>query len=152
MSEIEGRKLTKTFSRAYPGVPQYWANIIEFAKQNGYSYTLSQRRWKVPKDMLMGADAWKVEGTIISHPIQGTGGDMFLAALSSVPDARIQTNMHDGIFWVVDDGPAGVEESKHILDSMNATNYQQLWNLPELLSIPLLYEGSKIGRSYADVK
>jgi DNA polymerase I-like protein with 3'-5' exonuclease and polymerase domains len=152
MTELEGRKLTKTFSRAYPGVPQYWDNIVEFAKQNGYSYTLAQRRWKVPKEMLEGSDSWKVEGTIISHPIQGTGGEMFLAALSSVPDARIQTNMHDGIFWIVDEGPAGKEEAEHILDAMNKTNYQRLWDLPNPLQIPLLYEGSKIGTSYADVK
>lgn len=152
MIEMEGRKLVNTFKRAYPKVPMYWDSIIAFAAQYGYSYTLAQRRYKVPKDMLQGSDAWKVEGTIISHPIQGTGAEQFLAALSSVPDARIQTNMHDGIFFVVDEGPAGVEESEHILDAMNKTNYQKLWDLPDPLSIPLLYEGSKIGTSYADVK
>lgn len=152
MSEIDGRKLVNTFKRKYPGVPAYWDNIIAFAKQNGYSYTLAQRRWKVPIEMLNSGDAWKVEGTVISHPIQGTGGEMFLAALSSVPDARIQTNMHDGIFWIVDEGPAGKDEAEHILNAMNATNYQKLWDLPNPLPIPLLYEGSKIGTSYADVK
>ena len=152
MTEMEGRKLVNTFKRKYPGVPQYWDNIVAFAKQNGYSYTLSQRRWKAPIEMLNSSDAWKVEGTVISHPIQGTGGDMFLAALSSVPDARIQTNMHDGIFWVVDEGPAGKEEATHILDAMNKTDYAKLWDLPQPLPIPLLYEGSKIGTSYADVK
>lgn len=152
MTEMEGRKLVSTFKRAYPQVPNYWDNIIAFAAKYGYSYTLAQRRYKVPKDMLQGSDAWKVEGTIISHPIQGTGAEQFLAALSSVPDARIQTNMHDGIFWVVDEGPAGKEESEYILNAMNQTNYQKLWDLPDPLSIPLLYEGSKIGTSYADVK
>jgi DNA polymerase I-like protein with 3'-5' exonuclease and polymerase domains len=152
MSEIDGRKLVNTFKRAYPGVPAYWRAIIDYAKENGYSYTLAQRRWKVPKEMLNSADAWKVEGTVISHPIQGTGGDMFYAALSSVPDARIQTNMHDGIFWVVDEGAEGREEAEHILEMMNKTPYQQLWNMPEPLAIPLQYEGSKIGTSYADVK
>lgn len=151
MSEIEGRKLVNTFKRKYPSVPRYWDAIIEFAKTNGYAYTLSQRRYKVDKDMLNSGDAWKVEGTLISHPIQGTGADQFLAALSSVPDARIQTNMHDGIFWVVDEGPAGKEEAESILDRMNATDYASLWDI-EPLSIPLLYEGSKVGTSYADVK
>lgn len=152
MTEIEGRKLVNTFKRAYPGVPEYWRAIIEFAKQHGYSYTLAQRRYKVPIQMLSGSDAWKVEGTIISHPIQGTGADMFLAALSSVPDARIQTNMHDGIFWIVDEGPAGKEESEYILEQLNKTPYESLWGMPNQLPIPLLYEGSKIGTSYADVK
>jgi DNA polymerase I-like protein with 3'-5' exonuclease and polymerase domains len=152
MSEIEGRKLVNTFKRTYPGVEGYWNAIIDYAKQHGHSYTLAQRRWKVPVDMLMGADAWKVEGTVISHPIQGTGGDQFLAALSSVPEARIQTNMHDGIFWIVDEGKEGEEEAEYILEQMNKTKYEQLWQMSQPLSIPLLYEGSKIGTSYADVK
>src|SRR5690606_8217970 len=114
--------------------------------------TLAQRRYKVSQEMLNSGDAWKVEGTVISHPIQGTGGDMFLAAISSAHESRIQTNMHDGVFWLVEDSPAGVEESEHILHSMNQTNYRQLWDLSEELPIPLLYEGSKLGTSYADVK
>lgn len=152
MNEMEGRKLVNTFKRAYPNVPGYWNSIVDFAKTNGYSYTLAQRRWKVPMDMLQGSDAWKVEGTVISHPIQGTGAEMFLAALSSVPDARIQTNMHDGIFWVVDEGKAGEDEAASILERMNKTPYEDLWAMSQPLSIPLLYEGSKIGTSYADVK
>lgn len=152
MTEMEGRKLVRTFKNAYPGVEGYWKAIIEFAKEHGYSYTMAQRRYKVSKEMLASSDAWKVEGTVISHPIQGTGAEMFLAALSSVPDARIQTNMHDGIFWVVDDGPAGVEEARDILERMNNTPYEKLWGLPGPLPIKLEYEGSRIGTSYADVK
>jgi DNA polymerase I-like protein with 3'-5' exonuclease and polymerase domains len=152
MSEIEGRKLVNTFKRTYPGVEGYWNAIIDYAKEHGHSYTLAQRRWKVPVEMLHGPDAWKVEGTVISHPIQGTGGDQFLAALSSVPDARIQTNMHDGIFWIVDEGKEGEEEAEYILEQMNKTKYEQLWQMGQELAIPLLYEGSKIGTSYADVK
>ena len=150
LTELEGRKLVNAFKRAYPGVPAYWDAIIEFAKQNGYSYTLAQRRYKVPKDMLNSSESWKVEGTIISHPIQGTGGEMFLAALSQVPDARIQTNMHDGIFWVIDrDAP---DEAEYILEQMNKTPYEALWQMSQPLQIPLLYEGSKLGTSYANVK
>lgn len=152
MNEMDGRKLVNTFKRAYPGVPDYWANIIAFAKEYGYSYTLAQRRWKVPLDMLNSGDAWKVEGTVISHPIQGTGGDMFLAAIASAKDAIIQTNMHDGVFWLVEDSPHGAQEAEQILHDLNATDYQSLWQLNEPLPIPLLYEGSKLGTSYADVK
>lgn len=151
MTEMDGRKLTRTFQRKYPGVPAYWSAIIEFARQNGYAYTLAQRRWKVPVEMLNSGDAWKVEGTIISHPIQGTGGEMFLAAISQVPDARMQTSLHDGIFWMVEDSPAGQQEADDILQRMNATPYAKLWDIDEL-PIPLLYDGTKLGSSYADVK
>lgn len=152
MTEMEGRKLVSTFKRAYPAVPGYWANIVDFAKENGYSYTLAQRRYKAPKEMLMSSDAWKVEGTIISHPIQGTGAEMFYAALSQIPDVRLQTNMHDGQFFIVGEGAEGREEAEWIHEQMTNTPYQDLWQLDQPLSIPLLYEGSKIGTSYADVK
>lgn len=147
MSEIEGRKLVNLFKRTYGGIPDYWKAIIAFAKQNGYAYTLAQRRYKVPVDMLASSDAWKVEGTLISHPIQGTGGEMFLAALSQVPEARMQTSLHDGIFWLVD----SQEEADYILDKVNATPYEDLWQMDKL-AIPLMYEGTKLGTSYADVK
>lgn len=152
MSELEGRKLVSTFKRTYSGVEGYWNAIIAYAREHGHSYTLAQRRWKVPVEMLSGADAWKVEGTVISHPIQGTGAEQFYAALSSVPDARIQTNLHDGIFHIVDDSPEGTQEAEHIIHAMNATDYGKLWQMPQGLSIPLLYEESKLGTSYADVK
>lgn len=152
MSEIDGRRLVRTFQNKYPRVPEYWANIIAFAKEYGYSYTLAQRRWKAPKDMLNSSDAWKLEGTIISHPIQGTGGEMFLAALSSVPDELMQTSLHDGVFWLLEEDGHEEEHAASIVDRMNATNYQALWDLPKPLPIPLLYEASKIGSSYADVK
>jgi DNA polymerase I-like protein with 3'-5' exonuclease and polymerase domains len=149
MTETEGRMLTKTFRNLYPGVPKYWDAIINFAKESGYSYTLSQRRWKVPAEMLnSGSEAWKVEGTVISHPIQGTGADMFLAAISQVPEARMQTSLHDGIFWLVDDQ----EEANYIFEKMQQTPYEQLWGLSEPLPIPLVYEATKLGTSYADVK
>jgi DNA polymerase I-like protein with 3'-5' exonuclease and polymerase domains len=152
LTELEGRKLVSTFKRTYPGVPSYWEAIIQFAKEHGFSYTLSQRRYKAPKEMLNSSDAWKVEGTLISHPIQGTGGDMFLAAISQVPDERMQTSLHDGVFWLLDEDGHEQDQANHILQRMNETPYQSLWSMPEPLSIPLLYEPSKIGSNYADVK
>lgn len=152
MSEADGRRLVQTFKSTYRRVPEYWDNIVAFAKEYGYTYTLAQRRWKAPKEMLNSSDAWKLEGTVISHPIQGTGGEMFLAALSSVPDELMQTSLHDGVFWLVKDDEHAEEHAESILERMNATNYAALWGLDKPLSIPLLYEGSKLGTSYADVK
>ena len=148
MTETEGRMLTRTFRDLYGGVPKYWEAIVAFAKQHGYSYTLAQRRWKVPSEMMSGDESWKVEGTIISHPIQGTGGEMFLAAISQVPEARMQTSLHDGIFWLVDDQ----DEADYIFERMQKTPYEELWGLGERLPIPLIYEATKLGSSYADVK
>lgn len=153
MEEHVGRSLVKTFNRSYPGVSNYWKSIIAFAKENGYTYTLAQRRWKVPKEMLQGSEAWKVEGTVISHPIQGTGGDMMYAALTQLDeDDKLQTSLHDGQFFVVPDDQWAKERTDEMLRRMNATPYESLWALNKPLAIPLEYEGTKLGKSYADVK
>ena len=145
MAESDGRMLVNTFQNTYVCVPKYWKAIIAFAKEHGYSYTLAQRRYKVG-DYLKGSDAWKVEGTVISHPIQGTGADMFYAAVSQVREAILMTTLHDGLFWAVREEA----EAKDIVERMNATPYDELWG--EKLPIQLLYEESKLGLNFSDVK
>lgn len=145
MAESDGRMLTKTFTNSYVRVPDYWKAIIAFAKEHGYTYTLAQRRYKVG-NYLQGSDAWKVEGTVISHPIQGTGADMFYAAVSQVREAILMTTLHDGLFWAVREEA----EAKDIVDRLNATPYDELWGVK--LPIPLLYEESKLGLNFSDVK
>ena len=131
------------FKSSYPGVPEYWDRIIDFAKQNGYSYTLAGRRYKVHK--WSGRDAWGTEGTVISHPIQGTAGEQFHAALAQVRESKLITTLHDASFFAVD----SLEEGREIEHKMNATPYNELWNVD--LPIALPYDG-KIGRNFSEVK
>lgn len=147
MTEPEGRQLVNLFKRTYPGIPAYWNTIIEFARQNGYSYTIAQRRYKVPIDMLNSSDAWKVEGTIISHPIQGTAGEQFYAMLSQVPEARVITTLHDATYFVVDDKDEGLDIARRA----NDTPYDVLWALDKALPVKLPYDCS-FGQSFADIK
>ena len=139
----EAAMLLNMFKQTYPGVPEYWDRIIDFARQNGYSYTLAGRRYKVHK--WSGRDAWGTEGTVISHPIQGTGGEQFHAALSQVRESRLITTLHDASFFAVD----SLEEGREIERLMNATPYNELWNVD--LPIGLPYDG-KIGRNFSEVK
>jgi DNA polymerase I-like protein with 3'-5' exonuclease and polymerase domains len=147
MTETEGRQLVNLFKRTYPGIPAYWNSIIEFARQNGYSYTLAQRRYKVPLAMLNSSDAWKVEGTIISHPIQGTAGEQFYAMLSQVPEARVITTLHDATYFIVDDEQEGLDIARRA----NSTPYDDLWALDKPLPVKLPYDCS-FGFSFADIK
>ncbi len=143
MSFGEAAMLLNMFKSTYPGVPEYWDRIIDFAKQNGYSYTLAGRRYKVHK--WSGRDAWGTEGTVISHPIQGTAGEQFHAALAQVRESKLITTLHDASFFAVD----SLEEGREIEHKMNATPYNELWNVD--LPIALPYDG-KIGRNFSEVK
>lgn len=147
MTEEEGRKLVNLFKRTYPGIPAYWHGIIHHAKMSGYTYTIAHRRYKIPIEMLESSDAWKVEGTIISFPIQGTAAEQFYAFLSQVPDALVMTTMHDATYFMVD----SKEEGLDIARRANQTPYQELWQLDTPLPVALPYDAS-FGYNFSDIK
>lgn len=135
-----GNQLVRAFKQMYPGIPKYWDAIVEFAKQNGYSYTLAQRRYKVPKDF-----DWKVEGTVISHPIQGTGAEMMYAAIAYTRGHKYIFNLHDGQFFGIKDEA----ESVVIENKLNSIDYESLWGVK--LPIKLLFE-KNVGKNLGEVK
>lgn len=138
----EAAMLLNMFTSTYPGVPAYWDKIIAFARTSGYTYTLAQRRYKVCN---WGSKSWQTEGTVISHPIQGTGGDQFHAAIAQVRESLLITTLHDASFFAVKDQ----EEANEIEHKMNATPYEELWNVS--LPIGLPYDG-KLGANFSEVK
>lgn len=135
-----GNQLVRAFKNMYKGIPVYWDAIIDFAKQNGYSYTLAQRRYKVPKEF-----DWKVEGTIISHPIQGTAAEMMYATIAHTRGHKYIFNLHDGNFYGVKD----VAEADVIEQKLASIDYDSLWNVK--LPIKLIYERN-IGNNLGEVK
>lgn len=143
MDEQTGYYMQNLFKRSYKGVPKYWDSIIEFAKQNGYTYTLANRRFKVHR--WSGRDTWKTEGSVISHPIQGTGAEHFHGAMTSVHDHVMMTTLHDATFFAINDDKEGDE----ICAKMNATNFESLWNIELPIDLPFEH---KVGHSFADVK
>lgn len=143
MSEEDGRYLVQMFKRSYPGIPRYWDAILDFARANGYTYTLAQRRYKVNK--WGGQDSWKTEGTVISLPIQGTAAEHFHATMTACHDHCMMTTLHDAMFFAV----RSEEEAKEITAKMNSVDYASMWNVE--LPIPLPFE-SKVGNSFAEVK
>jgi DNA polymerase I-like protein with 3'-5' exonuclease and polymerase domains len=143
MSEQDGYSMQSTFKRAYPGVPKYWDSIIHFARTNGYTYTLAQRRFKIHK--WGGRDTWKSEGIAISTPIQGTAAEHLHATMTACHDHVMMTTLHDATFFAV----SGEDEAKEIDAKMNSVNYEQMWNVELPVALPFEH---KIGNSFKDVK
>lgn len=140
MSVDTGNQLVRAFKRMYPGIPMYWDAIIAFAKQNGYTYTLAQRRYKVPKDF-----DWRVEGTIISAPIQGTGAEMTYAAIAHTRDHKLAFTLHDALFHII----TNPSEADTIENKLNSIDYDALWGVK--LPIKLLFE-KNVGTNLGEVK
>lgn len=135
-----GNQLVRAFKTMYPGIPKYWDAIIQFAKETGYTYTLAQRRYKVPKEF-----DFRVEGTVISHPIQGTAAEMMYAAIAHTRGHKYIFNLHDGQFY----GVWSVEESEVIEKKLNGIDYDKLWGVE--LPIKLLFE-KNVGKNLGEVK
>lgn len=135
-----GNQLVRAFKSMYPGIPKYWDAIIQFAKQNGYTYTLAQRRYKVPKEF-----DFRVEGSVISHPIQGTAAEMTYAAIAHIRNHKLVFTLHDGIFVIIKEEA----ESLVIERKLNTIDYDKLWNVK--LPIKLLFE-MNVGKNLGEVK
>lgn len=143
MSEEDGYYMQNVFKKAYPGVPRYWDAIIRFAKANGYTYTLAQRRFKVTE--WGGQDAWKSEGIALSMPIQGTAAEHLHATMTACHDHVMMTTLHDAMFFAV----SGDEEAKELHNKMNSVNYEAMWDVELPIALPFEY---KVGHSFKDVK
>jgi DNA polymerase-1 len=150
MTEEMGRFLVQTFNRQYPGVPQYWRDVVEFAKKTGYTETLGKRRYKIYK--WGGRDSWQSESSAINVPIQGSGADMKELAISTIyeefPDTFFALDLHDATFSY-----APIDQldrmKKEVLERLNAINYEMYWNI--YMPIPLTFEAGA-GTSFRDVK
>lgn len=144
MEESQGRYFVNFFQRTYPGVPAYWRNIIAFAREHNYSYTIAQRRYKV-NGYMATQDQWRVEGTIISHPIQGSAGEQFYATLSQAREARIISTLHDATYFLVDCREEGID----IAHRINQTPYQDIWQ--QEIPVMLPYDSS-FGLNFSELK
>jgi len=151
LTEEMGRFLVNAFNRQYPGVPQYWSDVIRFAKVTGYTETFGKRRYKICK-WTNDRDRWISESSAINVPIQGSAADMKYIGISILakefPDVFFTLDIHDAIFNFT--SIEHIEETeKKVLDCLNSINYEKYWGFKPI--IPLIYE-SKSGKSFGDVK
>jgi DNA polymerase I-like protein with 3'-5' exonuclease and polymerase domains len=150
MTDEVGRFLVNTFSRQYEGVPNYWKEVINFAKENGYTECFGGRRYKIHR--WDDKSRWLSESSAINMPIQGAGASMKEIAISTltskVPEALFTLDLHDATFSYVPIN-ALKEMDQEIQSVLNSIDYEPFWGFKP--PIPLPYE-SAIGRSFGEVK
>ena len=150
MTEDMGRFLVNTFSRQYPGVPNYWSNVIRFARQNGYTEAFGGRRYKI--HLWDEKNRWMSESSAINFPIQGAGASMKEIAISvmtkKLPEVIFSLDLHDAMF-----NYAKLDDIKEMTDDLKSTlnciDYDDFWGFEPPISLP--YE-LMTGNNFGEVK
>lgn len=149
MTEQTGRFLVNTIKRTYPGIPDYWDNIILFAKAMGYTEAFGGRRYKISE---WDTDAWGSESSALMFPIQGSGAAMKEIAIAHLfkkfPEVFFCLDLHDATFSYCERDRM-LELDKEVLESLNSIDYEAYWGFKP--ACPLTYE-SACGLSFKDVK
>lgn len=149
MTVDTGKYVVNTFCRTYPGVPNYWEDVVWESKEKGYVEVFGGRRYKLSK---WKEERWGTESSAINVPIQGAGASMKEIAIFETykknPQALFSLDLHDANFFYVP-----IEGHKEICaeidNTLNNINYTDYWGFK--IPIPLPYE-SKFGTTFADVK
>ncbi len=149
LDDATGNFLVKTFKSSYPGVTQFWDDVIADSRLSGYTEAFGGRRFKLAN---WSSDRWMTESSAISFPIQGAGASMKEIAIAElfekVPEFHFALDLHDATFGYIPEENA--EEIKAKIDEvLDNIDYSKHWGFEP--AIPLPYE-SKMGESFKDVK
>lgn len=150
MTEDMGRFLVNMFQNRYPGVKDYWRDVILLSRNNGYTEAFGGRRYKL--HLWGGQDSWKSESSAINFPIQGAGASMKEIAIAILtakfPEVFFALDLHDATFSY---GPEERKEelAKDMLSTLDKIDYKPYWGFEP--PIPLTYD-QKHGKSFKDVK
>lgn len=149
----EAQRIHRTYQQTYTQVPKYWDRQIQKVKQLGYAETLAGRRVQVVGNW-EGSLSWKMEGTALNYPVQGTGGDQKYLALRALKDFIIPAggyfawDLHDGLYWFIPDNIVDrvTVEGKQLLDNLP---YQEAWGFAPPIPMPW---DCKYGKSWGASK
>jgi DNA polymerase-1 len=150
VSRYEAKDYIESYLSNYSGVRNYMKQVVQDAKQIGYTTTLYGRRRYIPEltssnfNIRQGA-----ERIALNTPIQGTAADLIKLAMIRVdnalaehyPEARLLLQVHDELI---------VECPKENAKSVAELISQQMEQVAEL-AVPLLAE-AKYGNSWYEAK
>jgi len=150
VSRYEARAYIDNYLTNYHGVRKYMKQVVENAKEIGYTETLYGRRRYIPElkssnfNVRSGA-----ERIALNTPIQGTAADLIKLAMIRVenalnenfPEAKLQLQVHDELI---------VECPEEIADQVAALISREMESVSQL-HVPLTAE-AKIGKSWYDAK
>ncbi|MBQ5607833.1 MAG: DNA polymerase I [Oscillospiraceae bacterium] len=150
VSRYEAKAYIDSYLANYKGVKAYMKQVVEDARNVGYTQTLYGRRRSIPElkssnfNIRQGA-----ERIALNTPIQGSAADLIKLAMIRVdkalseqyPDARLLLQVHDEL---IVECPAEIAESVAVLISSQMEQVAKL-------NVPLLAE-AKWGNSWYEAK
>ncbi len=150
VSRYEARAYIDNYLNNYRGVRSYMKNVVEDAREIGYTETLYGRRRYIPElkssnfNIRSGA-----ERIALNTPIQGTAADIIKLAMIRVekalnenfPEAKLLLQVHDELI---------VECPEAIAQDVAALVSREMQTVAEL-HVPLTAE-AKIGKSWYEAK
>ena len=150
VSRYEAKAYIDSYLNHYHGVKTYMHNVVEDAKETGFTSTMYGRRRSIPElhssnfNIRSGA-----ERIALNTPIQGTAADLIKLAMIRVhnvlkeqfPEAKLLLQVHDEL---IVECPEGIAQQVCELVSREMTGVAQL-------KVPLLAE-AKFGKSWYEAK
>ena len=150
VSRWEAKEYIESYLANYRGVKAYMKNVVETARETGYTETMFGRRRYIPElkssnfNVRSGA-----ERMTLNTPIQGTAADLIKLAMIKVdkalrdnfPEAKLLLQVHDEL---IVECPEAISEDVAKLISAEMENVAAL-------NVPLTAE-AKIGKSWFEAK
>ncbi len=150
VSRYEAKEYIDSYLTNYPGVKKYMKQVVEEARERGYTQTMYGRRRYIPElkssnfNIRQGA-----ERMALNTPIQGTAADIIKLAMLRVekvlqetyPQAQLLLQVHDELI---------VECPEEICEQVAQLVNREMEQIATL-KVPLNAE-AKIGKSWYDAK
>ena len=150
VSRYEAKDYIESYLANYAGVRKYMRDVVEDAREKGYTQTMFGRKRYIPElkssnfNIRSGA-----ERIALNTPIQGTAADLIKMAMIRVdkalrekyPDAKLLLQVHDELI---------VECPENIAEPVAALISREMEQVASL-SVPLTAE-AKIGKSWFEAK
>lgn len=137
----------------YNGIPSYWRDIVNFARNNGYVTNMAGRKYYL--DKWSGEAAWASQQTAINFPIQSTGAEQKILALYELRKFMQQEglllgwDLHDGMYFFVPDGVMQDDVIAEMVEIASNLDYEKAWGWEPKVKFPV---EAKVGVNWADLK
>ena len=150
LSRWEAKDYIDSYLAHYSGVRAYMKDVVEKARESGYTATMYGRKRYIPE---LTASNFNIrsgaERIALNTPIQGTAADLIKLAMIRVdealrekfPEAKLILQVHDELI---------VECPEAIAEDVAALVSREMEGVAEL-SVPLTAE-AKVGKSWYDAK
>ena len=104
ISRTEAKTIIDNYKKEFPGITQYMASTIQFAKEKGYVETLmGRKRWLRDINSTNFTVRGFAERNAINSPIQGSAADMVKLAMIKVQAAIKKNNLKSKMILQVHD-------------------------------------------------